>query len=369
MKKKSNIFVWKYIDEYNLYKKNILSLVNKVFKSGQLILGKELENFEINFAKYIGKKYAVGVNSGTDAIMIGLKSLGVKIGDEIITTSNTAVPTVSAIVSIGAKPVFVDINENDFLMDLDKLEKKITKKTKVIIPVNLYGQSVDIDKLKRVSKKYKIKILEDCAQSAGAKFKRKMSGSMGDVSAFSFYPTKNLGAYGDAGIMLTDNKNIYLKAKMLRKYGMKKLYYSEFHGVNSRLDEIQAAILNFKLTKLNSYIKKRRSIAKIYDNKIKNINLILPKENKNCFHSYYIYVLRSKKRNKLLNYLKKKKIYCNISYPFPIHLMRGYKFLNYKKGDLPVTEKLSSEIMSIPMYPYLKKEEINKIIKVLNEFN
>lgn len=369
MKKNSNIYVWSYLEEYNQYKKDILSIVNRVFKSGNLILGNELENFEKNFARYIGKKYAIGVNSGTDAIMIGLKSLGVKAGDEIITTSNTAVPTVSAITSVGAKPVFVDINEKDFLMDLKKLKKKITKKTKVIIPVNLYGQSINMDQLKKISRKYRIKILEDCAQSAGAKYKNKMSGSFGDVSAFSFYPTKNLGAYGDAGIILTDKKNIYLKSKMFRKYGMKKLYYSEFHGVNSRLDEIQAAILNFKLRKLNDYIKKRRKIAKVYNEKIKNKNFILPKENKDCFHSYYIYVLRSKKRNKLLNYLKNNKIFCNISYPFPIHLMRGYKHLNYKKGDLPITERLSNEIMSIPMYPFLKKNEIKKVIKVLNEFN
>ena len=206
MKKKIKINVWTYLDEYNLYQKQIISIVNKVFKSGNLILGKELEKFEKNFSKYIGKKYAIGVNSGTDAILIGLMSLGVKKNDEVITVSNTAVPTVSAIVSAGAIPVFVDINEGDFLMDISKLEKKITKKTKVIIPVNLYGQSVNMKELKKVADKYNIKILEDCAQSAGAKYYHKMSGSFGEVSAFSFYPTKNLGAYGDAGMIVTDSK-------------------------------------------------------------------------------------------------------------------------------------------------------------------
>ena len=369
MKKKFKINVWTYLDEYNLYQKQIISIVNKVFKSGNLILGKELEKLEKNFSKFIGKKYAIGVNSGTDAILVGLMSLGVKKNDEVITVSNTAVPTVSAIVSSGAKPVFVDINEDDFLMNTSKLEKKITKKTKVIIPVNLYGQSVNMKELKKITNKYKIKILEDCAQSAGARYCGKMSGSFGNVSAFSFYPTKNLGAYGDAGMIVTNSKSIYQKCKMLRKYGMKKLYYSELHGINSRLDEVQAGILNFKLKKLNSDITKRRKIAKIYDNKIKNPKLILPKQNKNCNHAYYVYVIRCKKRKLLLSYLKKNNIFCNISYPFPIHLMRGYKYLNYKKGDLPITEKLSKEILSIPMYPYLNSTKNKKIIKVLNEFN
>jgi aminotransferase EvaB len=369
LKKKYKINVWSYLDEYRLYKSQILKLVNKVFSSGNLILGNELKNLEKNFSKYIGNKFAVGVNSGTDAILIALLALGIKKGDEVITVSNTAVPTISAIVSTGAKPVFVDINENDFLINTSEIKKKITKKTKVIIPVNLYGQSANIKELKKISKKNNIKILEDCAQSTGAKYKGEMCGSLADISAFSFYPTKNLGAYGDAGMIVTNSKILHDKCKMLRKYGMKKLYYSEFHGINSRLDEVQASILNFKLKKLNTNILKRRQIAKIYNKKIKNPQLILPKENNECYHSYYVYVIRSKKRNKLLNYLRKNNVFCNISYPFPIHLMRGYKYLKYKKGALPITEKLSNEILSIPMYPYLDSRKIYKVIKILNEFN
>tara|TARA_B100000767_G_scaffold268136_2_gene287929 strand:- start:5819 stop:6928 length:1110 start_codon:yes stop_codon:yes gene_type:complete len=369
LKIKNNINVWSYLEEYNLYKTRILKLVNKVFSSGQLILGKEVSKFEKNFASYNKAKFAIGVNSGTDAILIGLMALGVKSGDEVITVSNTAVPTVSAIVSIGAKPVFVDINESDFLIDYRKIEKKISKKTKVIIPVNLYGQSANLKEIKKISNKYKLKILEDCAQSMGAKYYGKMSGTIGDISAFSFYPTKNLGAYGDGGAIVTNNANLYQKSKMLRKYGMKKLYYSEIHGVNSRLDEVQAAILNFKLSLMKNYITRRRSIAKFYNKMIKNNLLTLPIENKNCFHSYYIYVLRSKNRKKILKHLKQNKIFCNVSYPFPIHLMKGYKNLNYKKGDLPITEKISKEIMSIPMYPYLNSQKLKKIVKILNEFN
>ena len=369
MKKSSKIFVWSYLEGHSKIKKKILDIVDKVFSSGNLILGKEVKKFEESFAKYTNCKFAVGVNSGTDALQISLMALGVSKGDEVITVSNTAVPTVSAIVSCGATPIFVDINENDFLIDTNKIEKKITNKTKVIIPVNLYGLSANYKVIKKISKKYNIKILEDCAQSSGSKYFGKMSGSLGDISAFSFYPTKNLGAYGDGGIVVTNNKSLYSKSLMLRKYGMKNLYYSEFHGINSRLDEVHAVILDFKLKSLNSDIKKRRYIAKKYANGIKNKKIILPKENLGSYHSYYVYVIRTQKRNKLLKYLRSKNIYCNISYPFPIHLMRGYKYFGYKKGDLKITEKISKQILSLPMYPELSEKKVKKVIRVLNEFN
>ena len=369
LKKNSKIFVWSYLEGHSKIKKKILKIVEKVFSSGNLILGNNVKKFEQNFAKYVNCKYAVGVNSGTDALQISLMALGVSKGDEVITVSNTAVPTVSAIVSCGAKPVFVDIDENNFLINVKKLEKKITKRTKVILPVNLYGLSANYKAIKKITKKYKIKILEDCAQSTGSKYFQKMSGSLGDISAFSFYPTKNLGAYGDGGIIVTNNKSLYLKSLMLRKYGMKQLYYSELHGINSRLDEVHAAILDYKLAFLNSDIKKRRAIAKKYNDGINNKNIILPLETKGSYHSYYAYVIKTKKRNKLLKYLRKNKIYCNITYPFPIHLMRGYKFLGYKKGELKITEKLSKQILSLPMYPQLNDEKVNRVIKILNEFN
>jgi aminotransferase EvaB len=362
------IKVWSYTTEYEIHKAKILSVVDKVFKSGNLILGNEVKNFEKNFSIYNGCKYGIGVNSGTDAILISLLSLGLKKDDEVITVANTAVPTVSAIVSSGAKPVFIDINEKDFLINTSEIEKKITKKTKVIIPVNLYGQSVNLDEIIKISKKYKIKILQDCAQCTGSKYKNKMVGSFGDISAFSFYPTKNLGAYGDAGMILTNSKSIYEKCLMLRKYGMKKIYYSEIHGINSRLDEIQAAILNFKLKKLDLDVLKRRLIAQMYNKKIINRNLLLPTENDKCFHSYYAYVVRTQKRTKVLNFLKKNDVLCNISYQFPIHLMKAYKYLGYKRGDLPITEKLCNEIFSLPLYPHLSLKDQKKIIKLLNEF-
>ena len=367
-KKSPKIFVWSYLSEYERYKKKILNVVDNVFKSGNLILSNEVNDFENHFSKFTNTKYGIGVNSGTDALQIALMSINIKSGDEVITVSNTAVPTVSAIISCNAKPVFVDINEDDFLINPNLIESKINKNTKVIIPVNLYGQSADYDKINKIAKKYKLKVIEDCAQSAGACFKNKPSGSFGDLSAFSFYPTKNLGAYGDGGMIVTNNKKLNLRCKKLRKYGMKKMYYSEIHGINSRLDEVQAAILNFKLKKLNSDVKKRRRIAELYNKNIKCNELILPNENEKNYHSFYVYVVRHKRREKIMDYLKRNNIFCNISYPYPIHSMRGYKDLNVKKNDLKITSKLSKEIFSLPMYPDLTDKNIEKVIKTLNKF-
>ena len=362
------IFVWRYVEGYKKNREKILSLVDKVFRSGQLILSKEVNNFENNFAKFTKNKYAVGVNSGTDAIQIALMSLGIKKKDEVITVSNTAVPTVSAIVSCGAIPVYIDINKNDYLINTDLIEKRITKKTKAIIPVNLYGQSANYEIINKISKKYNLKVIEDCAQSAGAMYKNIPSGSWGDLSAFSFYPTKNLGGYGDGGMIVTKNKNLFLKCKKLRKYGMSKLYYSDLHGINSRLDEVQAIILDFQLKILNSNIIKRRKIAHIYNDYLNKPDLILPKENKNNYHAYYVYVVRHKQRKMIMNHLRKNNIFCNISYPFPIHSMKGYRYLNIKNNDLKITNKLSKEIFSLPMYPELSTIKLEKIINVLNKF-
>jgi len=367
-KSSPKIFVWSYLEDYKKNKKKILEITDRVFSSGNLILSKEVINFENNFSNFTNNNFGVGVNSGTDALQIALMSIGIKKDDEVITVSNTAVPTVSAIISCNARPIFIDVNENDFLMNASLIEQKITKKTKAIIPVNLYGQSANYELINKISKKNNLKVIEDCAQSAGALYKNKPSGSLGDLGAFSFYPTKNLGGYGDGGMIVTKNKKLYLNCKKLRKYGMNKSYYADIHGINSRLDEVQAAILNFQLTKLKSNIIKRRRIAKIYNENLKTPFLELPIENKNNFHSYYVYVVKHPQRKKIMHYLKDNDIFCNISYPYPIHSMKGYSYLNKKISDLPITNKLSKQIFSLPMYPELDTIKLEKVINTLNKF-
>ncbi len=367
-KKFPSIYVWSYLEGYQKNKKNIQRIVDRVFSSGNLILSDEVFNFENNFSKFTDNLYGVGVNSGTDALQIALMSINIKKNDEIITVSNTAVPTVSAIVSCNAKPVFVDVNEDDYLINPNLIEKKITHRTKAIIPVNLYGQSANYNLIKKIAKKHNLKIIEDCAQSAGAMYKNKPSGSFGDLAAFSFYPTKNLGAYGDGGMIVTNKIQLYQKSLKLRKYGMSKLYYAEEHGINSRLDEIQAAILNFKLKKLKSDISKRRKIAKIYNDNLKTKDLILPVENDDNYHAYYVYVVRHPQRNKIMKYLMNNNIFCNISYPFPIHSMTGYKYLKINNNELKNTNKMSKQIFSLPMYPELSNKNLERVINILNKF-
>lgn len=364
MKNNQNINVWSYLEEYNEYEKDLEKIVNEVFKSGRLILGEKVSEFENNFSNWVGTKYGTGVGNGTDAIKLALLSKGVGRGDEVITVSNTAVPTVAAIMETGAKPVFCDVNEDDYNISSSNIEELISKKTKAIICVHLYGHSAEIWDVKKICRENNLILIEDCAQSHGAKYKNKMTGSFGDVSAFSFYPTKTLGGFGDGGMCLTNNKSTDKKLKMLRFYGMKDKYYSEIkHGVNSRLDEVHAAILNFKLKRLDEDIKKRRDIAKIYDRELKQTDLILPIEKKDYFHSYYIYVVRHPKRDLIMKKLKQNGINLNISYPYPIHTMPPFK--DFKKGNMRNTNKLSKEIFSLPMYPALSTKKVERVLEVL----
>jgi len=359
------IKVWDYLKEYGQEKKEIFSAIKKVLDSGWLILGENVKKFEEEFAKYCGVSYGVGVNSGTDALFLGLKALGVGKGDEVITVSNTAVPTVSAIVSTGAAPRFVDIGLETYLMDTSKIERVITKRTKCILPVHLYGQCVNMQEVNNIAKKHNLKVLEDCAQSHGAIFKGKKCGSMSDISAFSFYPTKILGGFGDGGMVMTSNKTLYAKLLRLRFYGMKKTYYAVEHGYNSRLDELHAAILRNKLAHLPSYIQTRIKLAQRYDKYLKDTGLVLPKTASGNGHVYYLYVCRHSRRDHIISELKKKGILLNISYPWPIHIMRGYRYLGYKKGDFVNTEKAAKEIFSLPMYPSLTLAEQDRVIREL----
>ena len=364
---------WEYKNEYKLLRSKILKSIDKVLKSGNLFFGNELAQFEKTFLRVNNSKYGVAVASGTDAIYLSLRALNIGQGDEVITVANTAIPTVSAIKNTGATVKFVDVGK-DYLIDINKIEQAINKKTRAIIPVHLYGQSCNMDKIIKIAKKNKLKIVEDCAQAQGAKFKNKKLGNFGITGCFSFYPTKILGAYGDGGFITTNDKKIYQKLRRLRFYGMeqknkKKWYNNKYfaveNGTNSRLSEIQAAILNIKINHLGLYIKKRREIAKMYNSGIKNSEIIKPIVNKNNFHVYHLYVVAHKKRNLILKKMKKEKIFLGIQYPYPLHKMNAYKN-NFNTG-LKNTEIFSKRIFSLPLFPSIEKNKIKKIIEIINK--
>ena len=362
------IQVWSYLSEYEELRESILSAVDDVFGSGRLILGEKVEELESDLASYIGvSEKGIGVNSGTDALFIGLKALEIGEGDEVITVANTAVPTVAAIVSTGATPKFVDVDADTYLMDCNQLSAAITPQTACILPVHLFGQCADMTEIVDLAQRHKLTVLEDCAQSTGATFDGKQSGQFGDISAFSFYPTKLLGAYGDGGMILTNSTELQEKCRRLRMYGMDGSYYAEEHGYNSRLDEVQAAILSIKLKSLDASISRRRQLADQYAEKLKDTDLILPVETPSNKHAYYLYVVRHSDRDRIIKTLTENDIHLNVSYPFPISLMRGYSYLGYKEGDLPVTEKLATEIFSLPMYPGLTDEEQDFVCEKLQE--
>jgi aminotransferase EvaB len=359
------IKVWDYLKEYENEKHEVLAAIEKVLSSGQLILGESVRNFEKAFAGYCGVNFGIGVNSGTDALFLGLKALGIGKGDEVITVANTAVPTVSAIVSSGATPKFVDIDPETCLIDTSRLQATVTDRTKCILPVHLYGQCVNMDNVRRAADAHGLKVIEDCAQSHGADFNGNKAGSMSDISAFSFYPTKILGGYGDGGMVLTNNEELHKKLLRLRFYGMEKTYYSMEHGYNSRLDELHAEILLRKLHHVDEYIQRRQELARKYDQLLASTPLSLPKIMPGNTHVYYLYVCRHENRDEIIARLQAKDILVNINYQWPIHTMRGYMYLGYKEGDLPHTEKAANEIFSLPLYPSLTDEDQEKVISAL----
>jgi len=349
--------------EYISIKDEISQAINRVLESGYYIIGKECKLFEKEFAEYIGCKYCVSVGSGTDAINLSLRAAGIKTGDEVITTCLTAFPTITGIVEAGGKPVLVDIDPESCLINPDLIRQKITSKTKFIVPVHLYGQCADMDKIKSIANEFNLKIIEDCAQATGAEYKNIKAGNFGVAAAFSFYPTKNLGAYGDGGAITTNDKKIYNKLLMLRNYGQSNRYHHTFMGINSRLDELQAAILLVKLKYIDLNINRKRVIAKIYN---ENINLKFVKEKKTNKHTYHLYTVFSDNRDTLQKYLFKKGIQTLIHYPIPVYKQKA---LNYKEDNIfPITDKISSEILSIPIYPGLSDEQIYFIINAINSF-
>lgn len=374
------IKVWDYLAEYLSQRDEILAALDRVFQSGQLILGPHVRQFEQAFATYCGVRHGIGVDNGTNALLLGLRAVGVKRGSEVITVPNTAVPTVSAIVNAGGVPRFVDIDRDTYLMDVRRLEPAITKRTGCIVPVHLFGQCVEMSAVRRIAGARGIPVLEDCSQSHGATFEGRKCGSLSDVAAFSLYPTKTLGAYGDGGVVLTDSDDLNARVRRLRFYGMEgfatgdpgvreaKLAYSAIeNGYNSRLDEVQAAILLVKLARFEEDIRRRQAIAARYEEALKQTSLVLPRTRPGNTHVYYLYVCRHPERDRILSEMAKRDVLLNVSYPHTIHLMPAYAELGYHEGDFPEAEQAACEIFSLPMYPSLTESEQHTVCRAIGD--
>jgi dTDP-4-amino-4,6-dideoxygalactose transaminase len=355
--------------QYQNLREPIDQATAEVYASGWFVLSKQVEKFEAEFANYCGAKYAVGVGSGTEALHLALVACSVEYGDEVITVANTCVPTISAISLAGATPVLIDIDEQTFTIAPALIEERITEKTKVIMPVHLYGQCVDMDAILAIARKHNLFVIEDCAQAQGAMYKGRMAGTMGDMGAFSFYPSKNLGAFGDGGLVLTNNQQLVQKLTKLRNYGQEKRYYHSIKGFNSRLDELQAAILSVKLPYLDKWNQRRREIAKLYNNAFMPIGINCPQEIGDRFHVYHLYVLRVPQRDRFQKLLADLGISTVIHYPIPIHQQESYPELKYQSKFLSITERLADQIVSIPIYPELTDTEVDYIIdSVVNSY-
>jgi dTDP-4-amino-4,6-dideoxygalactose transaminase len=346
---------------YLAHKKEIDDAIARVLNSGQYILGQEVKEFENEFARYISVRLGVGVSSGTDALYLALRACGIKEGDEVITVSHTAVGTVAAIELCGATPVLIDINPSSYTIDPDQIEQAATQRTKAIIPVHLYGHPAEMTSILDAASRHKLFVIEDCAQSHGASYKGRKTGAWGDIAAFSFYPTKNLGAIGDGGIVVTDKPALADRVRMLREYGWKQRYISDLPGANSRLDELQAAILRIKLRHLDEENEKRQNLARVYSEELAASDLTLPACSPKASHVYHQYVVRSKRRDSLKEFLAKKNIATLVHYPVPIHMQPAYQGRLKCIGNMANTENIAKEILSLPMYPELTAEQVSEV--------
>lgn len=354
--------------QFCLYKQEYNKKVIEILNSGWYILGNEVKAFEEEFAAYVGTKYCVGLANGLDALEVAFRLIGISSGDEVLVSSNAYIACVMGITKNGGIPIFVEPDQYDNI-DANKLEEKITKKTKAILAVHLYGQSCNMTKITEIAKKYNLKIVEDCAQAHGTMWNGKKCGSFSDIACWSFYPTKNLGAFGDGGAITTNSKQYDVDARMIRNYGSQVHYEFKVVGMNSRLDKIQAGMLRIKLKYLDELNKERARTAIRYVNEIKN-PLIVPLATRpgsnNIWHQFVIHV--SNYRDELIKYLNEKEIGFNIHYPIPPHLSNAYKELGYKKGDFPIAERYADEVLSIPMFNGITDDEIARVIEVLNNF-
>lgn len=330
-------------------------------------MGEKGKKLESKIAEYTGANYGIGVANGTDALFLSLKACGIGPGDEVITTPFTFFATGEAIANIGATPVFVDIDEQTYNIDPNKIRKEISPKTKAIIVVHIFGQSASMDIIREIAKESNLIIIEDACQAIGSKYKGKPIGSIGDISCFSFFPSKNLGAFGDAGMIVTSNQSLYENLLLLRNHGSMKKYHHSILGYNSRIDEIQAAILLVKLNYLDSFLKKRIEIAKRYTEELKDL-VKTPTILENFGHTFHQYCIETENRDELMEYLTKHQIASAVYYPIPLHLQKAFHSLGYKEGDFPIAEKAAQHILALPIGPTLTKEKQDYVIKVIKEF-
>jgi aminotransferase EvaB len=356
-----------YVEQYRAIQDEILAAVDQVFESGCLILGPRVKAFEESICRFLDTPgHAVGVGNGTDALAIALRALDVGPGDEVITVANTAVATVSAIRMVGATPVFCDIKPETLLMDPADVERRMTARTKVIVPVHLFGNAVDMAAIQRLAERHGLSMVEDCAQSCGTRFRGRPTGTWGDIGCFSFYPTKNLGAYGDGGLCFTRSDGLAEAMRQIRNYGCDDSSRAEREGVNSRLDEIQAAVLEIKLRHLPEYLRQRRTLAAAYREHL-SPRSVIPCTTEGAEHSYHLLVIETDRRDDVVSRLRAEGIEHGIHYPTPVHRMAAYQFLGYAPGTLPVTEKAAQRVLSLPCYPELPIDAVPAICAVIND--
>jgi dTDP-4-amino-4,6-dideoxygalactose transaminase len=356
-----------YREQYAAIRAEVLEAVRQVFDSGSLILGPRVRSFEDNFCRFLGVEgFGVGVASGTDALAVALRALEIGPGDEVLTVANTAIPTVAAIRMTGATPVFCDIDPRTLLLDARAAAPRITKQTRAIVPVHLYGTMADMRAIGELAQRHGLRVIEDCAQSCGSTLGGQASGTLGDIGCFSFYPTKNLGAYGDAGLCFTRDPHLAERMRQIRVYGCAGTYDAEREGVNSRLDELQAAILDVKLRHLDAWLAGRRSVAEAYG-RLLHPNIARPRITAAVEHSYHLYVVQTARRDLLIERLEAEGIGFGIHYRKPIHRMRAYEFLGYASGSLPHTERAACEVLSLPCYPELPSEAVQRVATVVND--
>jgi dTDP-4-amino-4,6-dideoxygalactose transaminase len=353
--------------QYERYADEYKSAVLRVLDSAWYILGNEVENFEKNYAEYMGSKHCIGLNSGLDALTLSIRALGIGKGDEVIVPGNTFIASVIGITENKVIPVFVEPDEY-YNIDAVKIEAAITARTKAIMVVHLYGQACDMVKITAIAKKYNLPVIEDCAQAHNATFNGKKVGTWGAIGCFSFYPTKNLGAFGDAGAIITDNDNLALTIKMMRNYGSDQKYVNEINGINSRLDEIQAALLCVKLQHLNQLINERQDIVMKYMNNICNPLIKLPGIREGATHVFHLFVVECMNRDRFQEYLAGRGIKTQIHYPIPPHLQKCYQYLGFRAGDFPITEYYSDHILSLPLYNGMTDEETDYVIEAVNNY-